>query len=234
MSISCVIVEDEPNAVKLIEKYIRQVPFLQLKAVCRDGQEALSFLSKEKIDLVFMDINLPVIGGMKLTRLLSSQNIIFTTAYSKFAAESYETNAVDYLVKPFSFERFYKAVMKAKQINEYLQTPSPAKEFAQDILFIKTGKKIMAVSYSDILYVEGSKEYAILKTVSGNHLLYKRMKELENKLPGNFARVHNSFIINLAAIMKIEDNHIFIGDKRIPLSDKYKESFSEKIRRRLL
>ena len=90
------------------------------------------------------------------------------------------------------------------------------------------------MSYSDILYVEGSKEYAILKTVSGNHLLYKRMQELENQLPGNFARVHNSFIINLAAILKIEDNHIFIGDKRIPLSDKYKESFSEKIRRRLL
>lgn len=234
MSISCVIVEDEPNAVKLIEKYINRIPLLQLNAICRDGQEALSALSTEKIDLVFMDINLPGIGGMELARLLSSQNMVFTTAYSKFAAESYETNAVDYLVKPFTFERFYKAVMKAKQLMEFQHTPSPAKEFAQDILFLKTGKKIIAVSYSDILYVEGSKEYAILRTVSGNHLVYKRMKELENKLPENFVRVHNSFIINLAAILKIEDNHIFIADKRIPLSDKYKASFSEKIHRRLL
>ena len=234
MRISCVIVEDEPNAVKLIEKYINRVPFLQLKAICRDGQEALSVLSKEKIDLVFMDVNLPGIGGMELTKLLSIQNVIFTTAYSKFAAESYETNAVDYLVKPFTFDRFYKAVMKAKQLMEFQQSPSPAKEFAQDILFLKTGKKIIAVSYSDILYVEGSKEYATLKTVSGNHLVYKRMKELENKLPENFLRVHNSFIINLVTILKIEDNHIFIADKRIPLSEKYRKSFSEKIRRRML
>lgn len=234
MKISSVIVEDEPNAVKLLEKYINRVPFLELKAIWRHGQEALSVLSKEKIDLVFMDINLPGIGGMELTRLLSIQNVIFTTAYSGFAAESYEANAVDYLVKPFTFERFYKAVMKAKQLMEFRQSPSPVKEFAQDILFLKTGKKIIAVSYADILYIEGSKEYATLKTVSGNHLAYKRMKELESKLPGNFVRVHNSFIVNLATISKIEDNHIFIADKRIPLSEKYRKSFSEKIGRRLL
>ena len=234
MKITCLIVEDEPNAIKLVEKYIGQLDFLQLKGICSDGEEALSRLSKETVDLVFMDINLPQISGMEISRILSAQNVIFTTAYSEFAVDSYEANAVDYLVKPFSFERFCRAVMKARQLIEFRKNPGVDREFSADLLFLKSGKKMIPVAYSDILYIEGSKEYVTVRTIKGDHLVYKRMKELENKLPENFVRVHNSFIINLTAIHKIEDNHICISNQRIPVSDKYREAFFALVSRNTL
>jgi DNA-binding LytR/AlgR family response regulator len=234
MTISCLIIEDEPNAAKLIEKYISQIPFLQLKDVCRDGPSALSFLNTQKADVIFLDINLPGISGIELTKLLSIHNIIFITAYSQYAAESYNLNAIDYLLKPVSFERFFKAVTKTKQIIEHHANPSSENSFQNDFVFLKTGKKIIYVEFSMIMYIEGMKEYVIVITPAGKNIIYKRMKELEKSLPEYFIRVHNSYIINIQFITKIEENHVFISNARIPISTKYKEAFLKQINKRIL
>jgi two-component system, LytTR family, response regulator len=232
MKISCLIVEDEPNAMKIIEGYIAQVSSLQLAGTCRDGEEALKFIAHQNVDLIFLDINLPDINGLQLSGQLGSQNIIITTAYSEHAVESYSINAIDYLLKPISFNRFCQTIIKARSVLENKKGISSAKE--PEPIFVKDGKKLVSVEYSSILYIESASEYASIVTPSSKHLIYKRMKDLENELPPNFTRVHQSYIVNINAISKIEDNQIFIGELRIPISDKYRAQFKTAIDQRLL
>ena len=231
--ITCIVVDDEPMAVNLLTDYIGQVPFLQLENRFYNAMEAFQFLKDHPVDLIFLDINMPHLSGMQFKSLLSSeQQVIFTTAYSQYAIESYEKNAVDYLMKPITFERFLQSVNKLKELRKgelgVQNAPSP------DTIFIKTGKTIFQLRYTDLLYIEGLKDYVVLHTVAGKQVIYKRMKELETVLPSEFSRVHLSFIINRKHIQKIEDNHVFIGSVRIPISDKYKESFLKIINQELL
>lgn len=230
MKLSCMIVDDEPYAVSLLEEYITQVPYLQLTHKCYNAMEALDFLKSNKVDLIFLDINMPQLSGMQLSSLFSpGQLFIFTTAYSEYAVESYEKNAVDYLLKPITFDRFLKAVNKVLKLQQ-----SPGDKKTESVLFLKTGKTIVQLQYDDIWFVEGLKDYVVFHTASGKHIAYKRMKELEENLPMQFCRVHNSYIINRNHIQKIEDNQVCIMDNRIPVSDKYRESFFEKVNHRLL
>lgn len=230
MKLSCMIVDDEPYAVNLLEEYIIQVPYLQLVHKCYNALEALDFLKNNRVDLIFLDINMPQLSGMQLSSLFTpDQLFIFTTAYSEYAVESYEKNAVDYLLKPITLDRFLKAVNKVLRLQQ-----SPADKKTEPVLFLKTGKTIIQLQYDNIWFVEGLKDYAIFHTSSGKHIAYKRMKELEENLPVQFCRVHNSYIINRKHIQKIEDNQVCIMDNRIPVSDKYRESFFEKVNHRLL
>ncbi len=234
MMIECLIVEDEPNAAKLIRNYISKIPSLQLKGVCRDGESAIGFLAEQPVELIFMDIHLPEISGLELAKACLPAHIIFTTAYSEFAVESYNLNAIDYLLKPISFSRFSEAAGKASQIIANKKHHPGAGIETEDFIFLKTGKKIIALELSTILYFEGLKEYVAVVTATGKHLVYKRMKQLESVLPSQFVRLHNSFIANMQAVQKIEDNHVYIGSKRIPVSQKYKAGFIERVNKKLL
>ena len=229
MKLSCMIVDDEPYAVNLLEEYITQLPYLRLEHKCYNAIEALDFLKNNQVDLIFLDINMPQLSGMQLSSLFpADQLFIFTTAYSEYAVESYEKNAVDYLLKPITFDRFLMAV------NKVLKLQQPADKKAEPVLFLKTGKTIVQLQYDDIWFIEGLKDYVVFHTSAGKHIAYKRMKELEENLPVQFCRVHNSYIINRKHIQKIEDNQVCIMDNRIPVSDKYRESFFEKVNHRLL
>ncbi len=232
MKISCLVMDDEPYAVNLLAEYIAQVPWLSLEHKCYNALEALDYLKTNNVDLIFLDINMPQLSGMQLTALLpAGQRFIFTTAYSEFAVESYEKNAVDYLLKPITLDRFLKAVNKAAPL---FQPSSSVTETTGQELFLKTGKTIVQLRYDEVCFIEGLKDYVVFHTAGGKHIAYKRMKELEEGLPSQFSRVHNSYIINRNHIQKIEDNHICIQDQRIPVSDKYRESFFEKVNHRLL
>lgn len=233
-TITCLIVDDEPNAVQLLEDHVNKVPFLQLLQKCYDAFEALEFLKTHRADLIFLDINMPQLTGMELAAILSKdQRIIFTTAYSEYALEGYEYNAIDYLLKPITFKRFMQAIQKVQAL-----TPSTTETLPEapetPYMFVKSGKQIVKVAYHDILYLEAVKEYVCLYTATGKLLVYKRMKELEESLPGNFSRIHFSYIINRDHIQRIEDNHVLIDTARIPISEKYRNGFLQQVNKWLL
>jgi two-component system, LytTR family, response regulator len=231
MSIRCLIVDDEPLAVNLLEQYIAQVPFLSLGGKCYNAMEALAFLHQHPVDLVFLDINMPRLSGLEMAGSLSEQMVIFTTAYSQHAVESYEKNAVDYLLKPITFDRFVRAVNKAYNLfrKENSETLVAAQK-AEPVFYIKSGKTIIKINMDTVLFIEGLKDYVTIHTSDNKHVVYKRMKELEDALPVNFSRVHNSFIVNRNHINKIEQNQVFINGQSIPISDKYRETFLKEVR----
>ncbi|AXY78187.1 DNA-binding response regulator [Paraflavitalea soli] len=236
-TITCLIVDDEPNAVQLLEDYIRKVPFLQLKARCYDAFEVLEFLKSDKVQLIFMDINMPQLSGMDLAALLpKDQHIIFSTAYANYALEGYEYNAVDYLLKPVTFKRFMQAVTKAQSLftqprQEAVIREAPA---APEYIFVKSGKQLIKVEYDKVLYLEALKEYVNIVTSDNKMMVYKRMKELEEQLPANFIRIHNSYIVNIDHIQHIADNQVVIGKMKLPVSASYRDAFLQLVNKRLL
>jgi two-component system, LytTR family, response regulator len=232
MKISCLIADDEPLAVQLLEDYIRHADGLQLVHTCYNAVEAHVFLKQQPVDLLFLDINMPKLTGMELTSLLSpAQKIIFTTAYSEYAVESYEKNAVDYLLKPISFERFMKAVVKAEKL---LAEPVADTPVSSTSNFVKSGKAIININFEKVIFIEGMKDYVAFHTTEEKIVVYKRMKELEETLPANFIRIHHSYFINTQHISRVEDNQVFTASHQIPISEKYRESFLRRIKTGLL
>ena len=222
-TISCVVVDDEPYAGNLMEEYIGQIGYLSLKKKCLTAVEALAYLQDHTVDLVFLDINLPKLSGMQLAQMLSpDQKVIFTTAYSSHAVESYAVNALDYLLKPITFERFVRSVEKAAQ---YFNQSSTQPGNGKGNFFIKSGKAMIKISPSDIYYIEGLKDYVLFRLEKEKHIVYKKMKDLEDLLEPGFKRIHHSFIVNTDHIKRIEDNHVFILDQRLSISDKYRDAF---------
>jgi DNA-binding LytR/AlgR family response regulator len=245
MNLSCIIVDDEPNAVNLLEMFIRQNTGWDLRAKCYDAREALAFLKTNTVDLIFLDINMPHLTGMEMAALLPpSTRIVFTTAYSEYAAESYSFQTIDYLLKPITLKRFYAALQK---IDDFFArtgqpggqtSPAPASDpltadREEDYFFIKSGRMLHKVLLKDILYFEGEKEYARVVTRDQKLLIYRRLKDIEEQLSSSFARIHNSYIVNLARLDSIKDNHVFIGLKQIPISEKFREGFMNRIKQRV-
>jgi two-component system LytT family response regulator len=236
-TITCLIVDDEPNAVQLLEDHIRKVPFLQLKAKCYDAFEVLEFLRSDKVQLIFMDINMPQLSGMDLAAMLPrDQHIIFSTAYANYALEGYEYNAVDYLLKPVTFKRFMQAVTKAQSLFTQPRQEVTIKEApaAPGYIFVKSGKQLIKVEYDKVLYLEALKEYVNIVTADSRMMIYKRMKELEEQLPANFTRIHNSYIVNIDHIQHIADNQVVIGKAKLPVSASYRDAFLQLVNKRLL
>lgn len=233
------IVDDEPNAVSLLEMFITQNTSWQLLTKCYDAREALSFLKTNTIDLIFLDINMPHLTGMEMAALLPpGASIVFTTAYSEYAADSYSFQTIDYLLKPITLKRFYAALQKidawfASTATNATATPGAPASASEDYFFIKSGRMLHKVLLKDILYFEGEKEYARLVTPTQKLLIYRRLKDIEEQLSSSFARVHNSYIINIARLDSIRDNHIFIGAKQIPISEKFRENFMNRIKQRV-
>ena len=236
MSLRCLIVDDEPNAVSLLEMFIRQNTSWELAGKCYDAPEALSFLKTHPVDLIFLDINMPHLTGMEMAALLPpSTSIVFTTAYSEYAADSYGFPTIDYLLKPITLKRFYAALQKIEAHFAKPETPATDAPPAagEEYFFIKSGRMLHKVLLKDILYFEGEKEYARLVTPTQRLLIYRRLKDIGEQLSSSFARVHNSYIVNIARLDSIRDNHVFIGSKQIPISEKFREAFMNRIKEKV-
>jgi two-component system, LytTR family, response regulator len=235
LNLSCIIIDDEPNAVNLLEMLIHQTTQWQLLAKCYDALEAIAFLKKNTVDFIFLDINMPKLSGMELAVLLPRETrIVFTTAYSEYAAESYSFHTIDYLLKPITLNRFLSSIQKIEaHFNNHSGADITPSTKDKEYFFVKSGKTLSKIRMEDILYFEGEKEYVRLVTTNERLLIYRRLKDIDEQLTLPFIRVHNSYIVNTKQISKIQDNHIFIGGKQIPLSEKFKTDFMALIQQRL-
>lgn len=234
MSLTCLIVDDEPLAGQLLAGHIAQTPFLTLVGTCYDALEALTRLKNNRADVIFLDINLPKLSGMQLKTLLPhQQKVVFTTAYSAYAVESYEQEAIDYLLKPITFERFLKTALKLRKLTEEGDTPTEPTPNTDKYIFVKSGREFVQVAYDDIEYIEGLKDYVTLVTKHGRIITHKRLKDLALVLPESFSRVHLSYIVNRRNIKRIADNQLWVGNDRIPLGETYRTAFMQQIEERL-
>ena len=240
MNIICMIIDDEPLAVSLLESYVTKTPYLELKGTFNSAIDALAAINNAPVDLLFLDIQMPELSGMDFSRMLPENiRVIFTTAFEQYALDSYKVNALDYLLKPISYPDFLKSTQKAfqwyeisRKKSEYIAEPS-----APESIFIKTDRKLMQVELADILYIEGLKDYVKIFVEGMAHpiLSLMTMKSMEELLPANrFIRVHRSFIVQPVKIKVIEQNRIVFGKEYIPISDNYKAKFNDFISNRSL
>lgn len=231
MIIKCIAADDEPPALDIIEDYISQVPFLKLIKKFTDGIGALEYIVSNEIDLIFLDIEMGGISGTQLLKSLTKKpNVIMTTAYRNYAAEAFDLNVTDYLLKPFSFERFLKAVEKAYGIIKSGKN-QPVTE-TRDYFFVKSNYKMVRINFDDILYIEGMSEYVVIKTKTGNIITLLSFKIIEQTLPeSRFIRIHKSYMVSLEKIDSIEGQYVKIGNKELPIGNFYKEKFFAAINR---
>ena len=250
MKLTCAIIDDEPLAISLLESYVNKTPFLSLAGKYNSAVNALPILSKEPVDLLFLDIQMPELNGMEFSRILEGDTrIIFTTAFSQYALDSYKVNALDYLLKPISYPDFLKSANKALQWYELLregqshpETTDPGVSSSRtahtiECIFIKTEYKLMQIELRKILYIEGLKDYVKIYVEDEPRpiLSLMSMKSLEDMLPTDrFIRVHRSFIVQPEKIKVIERNRIVFGKEYIPISDNYKQKFMEFLAQRAL
>lgn len=231
MKLKTIAIDDEPLALRLVSDYISKTPFLELVGAFDNPLDAIDFLSAQPADLIFVDIQMPDLTGIEFARSLeNASKIIFTTAYEKYALEGFKLNAIDYLLKPFSYEEFLKAAQKARKQSELEANVLPTIEANSQFLFLKSEYKIRRINFNDILYIEGLKDYIKVYTTGEDKpvLSLNSIKSLEQKLPEDqFMRVHRSFIVNLNKIDTIERSRIIFGKTYIPVSDQYKDRFQE-------
>jgi len=222
--ISCLIVEDEPLAADILQDYISQLPFLELKATCTDAIYALGVLKKEKIDLIFLDIHLPGLKGLEFLKTLAEPpKVILTTAYHEYALESYELSVVDYLLKPIEFTRFLQAVNKVSGYSSL----SPKNT---ETLTIHTDKKKVIIAVPDIIYIESQKEYIKIQTVTESYTTKYALTKIEEELdPNLFIRVHRSFIISIKTIKAFNAHEVELMGRSIPIGGNYKESVMKRL-----
>ncbi|HOY39493.1 MAG: response regulator transcription factor [Bacteroidales bacterium] len=231
--INCIAVDDERLALELLEDNIRKVPFLNLIATCSSAKHAIEVVQSEKIDLVFLDIEMPEINGLQLVKgLVHKPAVIFITAYEKYAIDGYDLDVVDYLLKPVMPERFLKAATKAFEYIRFLHQDKAEEQGNNNIafIFVRSERKILKLNTSDILYIEGLKDYAKIFTGTKPILSLVTLKHLEDILPEKeFVRIHRSFIIALSKINYISRSSVYIGEKSIPVSNFYRDSFFKRI-----
>jgi two-component system LytT family response regulator len=238
MQIRCIAIDDEPLALKQIGAYIEKTPFLDLAALFNSAIDALEFISSEKTDLVFVDINMPDLNGMDFVKSLKEKpGIIFTTAYSEYAIDGFKVDAIDYLLKPIGYNDFLRAVNKAKLMLGNIEQNRVTAKASSDHLFVKSEYKIMRIELSDIKYIESMHEYVKIHLANEKPVMtLLSMKTIEEQLPKEkFMRVHRSYIVNKEKIKVVERNRIiFDNNVYIPVSDQYKTVFQEFINRNFL
>jgi DNA-binding LytR/AlgR family response regulator len=235
--IKAIIVDDEPLALEVMETYIQQIPEIQLIKKCENAFEANEVLKSQPIDLMFLDIQMPQLSGIDFLKTLSNPPcVIFTTAYPDYAVEGFDLNAVDYLLKPISLERFLKAVNKVseKLASKRLEHDSIQHEVVEDFFFVKADKKLVKINFEDILYIEGLKDYVIIRQDTGRVITLQTMKSLEDRLPsGKFRRIHRSFIVNVKRITAILGNMVELMEngkvKQLPIGKNYKDELLDMI-----
>ena len=232
--LTCIAVDDEPLSLGLVSAFIEQTPFLNLKGKFSNAVEALKNINAGSIDVIFLDIQMPDLNGIELARVLDARankpRIIFTTAYNQFALEGYKVEALDYLLKPFNYEEFLKAAQKALNYKELVNKPGTATAAEDEYLFLKVEYQLVRVALTDILYIEGLKDYVKVWLTTGSKPLLSltSLKALQERLPARkFMRVHRSFIISLDQINSVTRGTLHIGRINIHIGDQYKDAFNQ-------
>ena len=235
----CIVIDDEPLAVDIITTYLEKIPDIEVVAQCTNPMDAIRILSKEHIDLIFLDIEMPHLNGMELIKSLNRlPQFIFTTAYPQYALEGFDLNATDYLVKPIPFSRFLKAIDKAKekyQMNANKVLRAPANTVSEireqfNFIFVKSEYENIKINTDDILYLQGLKDYIKIYTTTSQRaiLTLSSFKDIKDRLPAlKFLRVHRSFLINIDFIKALQKTKIVIRDKRIPIGETYRKEVLE-------
>ena len=234
MKINCIIIDDEPLARKGLKEYVADVEFLQLIGEFDNPLKATEILAKEEVHLLFLDIQMPKITGLDFFKTLKhAPPVIFTTAFPQYALEGFELNALDYLVKPISFERFLKAAMRAKEYYEVRQknlTESKEGAAASDYFFIKADNKLVKINYDEILFAEALQNYVVIQTTEKKYITYLTFKSVEEYLPADqFIKTHKSYIVSASRVDSIEGNDIRVGQHHVPISRNLKDEVMEKL-----
>ncbi len=232
--LSCIIVDDEPVARNILHEFIEQVPFLDLEGKFENAIKTEVFLKNNTVDIIFLDIEMPKVSGLQLLQKMNIESlVILTTAFPRYALEGYELDIIDYLLKPFAFNRFLKAVQKAKDYYQMKHMATAASQLSY--IFVKSEKRIEKVELNDILYAESLGNYVCIYTESKKFIAYLTMKSLESQLPSDeFIKIHQSYLVNGSKIDAIEGNEIKIGNKSLPMSRNYRETVMKIVHQRLL
>lgn len=236
MIIKCAIVDDEPLAADLLASYVKKIPFLELCGKYNNATDALHGIGEQPVDLLFLDIQMPELNGMELSKMVpENTRIVFTTAFDQYAVDGFRANALDYLLKPISYAEFLEACNKALQWFQLVQLseqPAAAAAAGEEprSIFVKSEYKLLQINLDDIRYIEGLKDYVKIYTEQSPHpiLSLMNMKAIEQMLPASrFIRVHRSFIVQKSKIREIERNRIVFGNVYIPIGDSYKQAFQD-------
>ena len=235
MIIKCAIVDDEPLAVELLASYVEKIPFLELCGKYSNATDALHGIGEVPVDLLFLDIQMPELNGLELSKMIpENTRIVFTTAFDQYAVDGFRANALDYLLKPISYADFMEACNKAMQwfqlVQQSEQQPAAKTEEEPTSIFVKSEYKLLQINLDDIRYIKGLKDYVKIYTEQSPHpiLSLMNMKAIEQMLPATrFIRVHRSFIVQKSKIREIERNRIVFGDVYIPIGDSYKQAFQD-------
>lgn len=235
--INCLIIDDEEPARRLIENYIKRLPHLEIVEKCASPLKAMEVMQNNKVDLLFLDIQMPDLTGVEFLKTLSHRPlVIFTTAYKDYALEGYELDVVDYLLKPFRFERFVQAVNKASNLLRQSDSSIPEKHPAtgeekkedKNYVLVKSDFKVFRIFYSDILFIESMKEYVAYHTPKGRTLSLGSLKSLEDELPSDlFMRIHKSYIVNKTKVSALEGNMVHVDEKKLPIGSSYRKEVME-------
>ncbi len=235
----CIVIDDKPLAIDILKEYITKIPFLDLVHFTQNPIEALEYINNNVVDLIYLDIQMPELNGIQFMKLLNGKSkVILTTAYSEYALEGYEHDVIDYLLKPVSFNRFYKASEKAHKVIDISRARAATSLITNDgnltlanSLFVKTEYKVQRISLESVLYIEAKQNYVAIFTTDEKIMSLQNIKTIEPKLPSDrFLRVHKSFIVSLDKIINVERSRIKIGNTLIPIGDNYRDSFFNKIR----
>jgi DNA-binding LytR/AlgR family response regulator len=233
VKVNCIIIDDEPLATALIEAHVANIPNLNIIAVCNNALEGFEVLKTQSVDLIFLDIQMPLLTGIEFLKSLSNPpKVIFTTAYREYAIESYELEVVDYLLKPISFDRFFKAInkfFKTIETNTSIITVSDSQEVSK-FIYVNSNKKQHKISFSEILYVESIKDYIRIHFTDKTIVTKDKISEFEQKLSSNFLRTHRSYIVNADKITAYTVNDVEIGEIEIPIGISYKKQLLEKLK----
>ena len=238
MKLSCIAVDDEPLALEKMETYIAKVDYLDLRGTFDNAFDALNFLRQERVDLMFLDIQMDELTGIQLLEVLKNQpKVVLTTAYDQYALRGYELDVVDYLLKPFSFQRFLKAAEKVFESIRQVQQPSAAKPAGPetDFILVRSEYRLQKIKLQDIQYIEGMKDYSRIFTPTNKIMTLQNLKKLEEVLPcPPFLRVHKSFIISVDRVDSIGKNDIVVAERTIPIGGLYKKTFLDYLDRQKL
>ncbi len=229
--IQAIVVEDEPLAREGLLNYIREIDFINVVKACEDAMEANSVLASEKIDLMFLDVQMPRITGIDFLKSLKTPPmVIMTTAYPNFALQGYELDVLDYLIKPFPFDRLLKAANKARDFFELKSKRPDAGKISADYFFVKCDYRYEKIHFKDILYIEGMENYVVIFTPARKYVTLLRMKVMEETLPvQEFIRIHKSFIVSVDAISSIDGNEVIVNGKRLPISRDKKSDIMKRL-----